>query len=94
MGPRSTIARLGNGLPCAEWTILDESHMPLTRDAVLHLMTARTKPICPSCVSAALDVEFQRVYDAMQDRDVRGDHRIRVGACGDCGKRQRVILPA
>jgi hypothetical protein len=31
--------------------------MALTRDAVLHLMIGRTTPICPSCVSAALDVE-------------------------------------
>lgn len=67
--------------------------MALTRDAVLQLMTARTTPICPGCVSAALDVDFQRVFDAMEDFEVRGDHRIRVGACGECGKRERVILP-
>jgi hypothetical protein len=70
------------------------SRIPLARYALLRLMAVRTKPICPTCASAALDVDFDRVCGAMQDLAVREELRMRAGACGDCGKQQHVIWPA
>jgi hypothetical protein len=67
--------------------------MPLTRDGVLRLMKDRTAPICATCIGKTLDTTFQRVFDALQDIQLRRDYPIRAGECGDCGEHHQVIWP-
>jgi len=69
------------------------STMALVRDEVLRLMKDRTTPVCATCVSTTLKTTFQRVFDALLDIELRRDHSIRAGECGDCGERHQVIWP-
>jgi hypothetical protein len=66
--------------------------MPLTRDAVLRLAKSRTAPICPSCISKSLGVTFQQAFDAVLDIELRRDHIVRDGVCGECREEHLHVL--